>query len=183
MATIGNPPHSTHPWSTLLALATLSTTCSWRENSESYSECMYSPDPLSAFCVRCCSVPACFLFHCSTKFCNTKWYGNSYKIMQLEVETSSVHHFKDVQSWSDVAPHKQHFWSDSPLFRYSGMDQHLLQHTTTAEHFHPVLLMTKASFSPNPSSESRVFRLLQQDPAAFDFTQLFSYKYYFKEFI
>lgn len=131
MATIGNPPHSTHPWSTLLASATLSTTCSWRESSDSYSECMFSPDPLSAFCVRCCSVPARFLFHCSTKFCNTKWYGNSYKIMQLEVETSGVHHFKDVQSWSDVAPHKQHFWLDFLLFRYSGMDQYLLQHTTT----------------------------------------------------
>lgn len=155
----------------------------WRENSDSYSECMCFPDLLSVFYVKCCSVPVCFLFHCSMKFCNTKRYGNSCKIMQLGVETSCVHHFKDVQSWRDVAPHKQHFCSDFLRFRYSGMDQYLLPHTTRAEHFHPVLLAIKASFSPNPSSGSCMFHLLQQEPAKFDFTQLFSYQCYFKEFI
>lgn len=156
MAIIGNPPHSTHPWSTLLALATLSTTYSWRKISDSYSECIHSPDPSSVFYVMCCSVPVCFLFHCSMKFCNTKWYGNSYKIMPLEVETSCVHHFKDVQPWRDVAPYKQNFCLDFLLFSYSRMDQYLLQHTPTAEHFYPALLMIKASFSPNPSSALHV---------------------------
>lgn len=117
---------------------------------------MYSPDPLSVFYVRCCSVPVCLLFRCSMKFCNNKWYGNSYTIMQLEVETSCVHHFKDVQPWRDVAPHKQHFCLVFLLFSYSGMNQYLLQHTPTPEYFHLVLLMIKASFSPNPSSELHV---------------------------
>lgn len=154
-----------------------------RENSDFYSECIYSPDLLSVLYVRCCSVPVCFLFHCSTKFCNTKWYGNSYRIMQLEVKTTCVHHFKDVQSWRDVAPCKQHFCSDFLLFKYSEMDQYQFQHTTRAECFHPGLLMIKASFSPNPSSESCTFHPLQQHPATFDFTQVFSYQCYFKEFI
>lgn len=81
---------------------------------------MYSLDPLSAFHVRCCSVPMCYLFHCSIKFCNIKLYANNYKIMQLELETSCVLHFKYAQLQRDVAPYEQHFCSDFLLFRVLG---------------------------------------------------------------
>lgn len=37
--------------------------------------------------------------------------------MQLEAETSCVHHFKYVRSRRDAAPRKQHFCSDFLLFR------------------------------------------------------------------
>lgn len=92
-------------------------------------ECTYSPDLLSAFHVRCCAVPICYLFHCSIKFCNIKLYANSYKIMQLEVETSCVHHFKYVRSWKTVAHASSVSVLISSFLEYSGMDQYLLQDT------------------------------------------------------
>lgn len=135
----------------------LSAACSRKFGSLLLNVCWYF---VFALHVKCCSVPIHYLFHSSIKFYKIKFYANGCKIMQLEVETSCVHH---LNMCSHRALCANSIWSKSMIL------------PMTPKHLDLVPVPFKAAPPLNPSSDSCMFYLLQQAPNKFDCIQLLSY--------